>query len=755
MRKALTSLISTVGVAGLLSAGALTVAAPSASAETCPNQAFRSGYSAGLPDCRAYELVSPPGLQPYFTSFGEIENAEHAAAIVGAELDTTASGSSDNPGIAYFSTVSPPGSLTDGPDYLSTRGAGGWTTKNLMPPQSTDVTVACLPYMIAWSSNLERGVLADGYNAFHPTGSTCGADEPELVTGEPRDGAQNLFVRDSSTDTYQLVDQGGLSGQPGNAVYQGGSSDLGLIVFAEEAELTSEIKYYVWDGGATDRLLTVLPNGQPTGGEVVNAVTLSGKTLNPTSPTFSHAVAPDGSRVEFTAGRDLYSRLNPGAPQSLFNEAGECDEPSKACTVELDSSQSAEPGGDGVFSGGSGQDGGVVYFTDVNRLTGDATATTEAPDLYAYDFSKPAGERLTDLTVDTNAGEHADVLGYVGTNETGPAGNYVYFVATGVLASNQNSSGALATPEAPNLYVEHGGSTNFIATLSSTHDSCDWENRCMTARVSSNGRYLGFDSLEQLTGFANLDAQTSQPDQEIFLYDGEAKGLSCASCGERGVAPIAPASIRLPEAVSTEAPIPLYLQRNVSDSGQVFFDTPNPLVAAARNGQASVFFQSNVYEYRAGELNLLSTGTAGSSSFFYEASSDGNDVYLITVQGLVPGASPTELSLYDARVDGGFPAPPKAAEPCVGEACSGPQSIAPRPPVVSSGSISGQGNLEPSVSKPPAARSLTSAQKLAKALKSCRAKRNKHKRDVCEAQAHKRYGPQLKKKSVKTNRRGK
>jgi hypothetical protein len=607
--------------------------------------------------------------------------------------------------------------------------------------------------MIAWSSNLERGVLSDGYNAFHPTGTTCGTDEPELVPGEPRDGAQNLFVRDSSNDTYQLVDQKGLSGQPGNAIYQGGSSDLGLIVFSEEAKLSAEVKYYAWSGG-TDQLLTVLPNGQPTEGEVVNPVTLEDKTSNPVSPTFSHAVAPDGSRAEFTAGGKLYSRLNPGASQSALNEAGECDEPSRACTIELDISQTAEPSGGGVFAAGSGQDGGVVYFTDVNRLTSDATATIEAPDLYAYNFSKPLGERLTDLTVDHNTGERADVLGYVGTNETGPAGNYVYFVATGVLASNENSSGGLAKPEAPNLYEQHAGSTTFIATLSATTDSCDWENRCMTARVSSNGRYLGFDSLEELTGFANLDAQSGEPDQEIFLYNGEAEGLSCASCGEAGVAPIAPASIRLPEGITTQAPIPLYLQRNVSDNGQVFFDTPNPLLPKVRNSQSSVFFDSNVYEYQEGQLHLLSSGTAESSSFFYEASPDGNDVYLITVQGLVPGASSTEISLYDAKVDGGFPASPNAAESCLGEACNGPQSIAPRPPTVSSASTSGQGNLEPTVSKTVAVKSLTSAQKLAKALKSCRAKRNKHKRSVCEAQAHRKYGPQLK-KSAKTNRRGK
>jgi hypothetical protein len=754
MRKALASFMSAVGVAGLLSAVVLTVAVPSASAEACPNQTFRTGFSAALPACRAYELVSPPGIQPHFETFGTIQNIQFAAAVPGTELGTTASSSSSDSGIAFFSTFAPPGSATDGPYYLSSRGAGGWSTQNLMPPQSTEVTPGCLPYMIDWSSNLERGILADGFNSL---AATCGADEPELVPGEPR-GTQNLFVRDSSAGTYQLIDQTPLSGEPANAVYQGGSNDLGVVAFSEPAKLNPEAPagtdYYVWAGGTVDRLLTILPNGEPTMGEIVNATVKS--STNPVSPTFSHAIAPDGSRIEFTAGGSLYSRLNPGAAQSAFSETGECNEASKSCTVQIDSSETAQPGGGGVFAGGGGENGSVVYFTDANPLTADSTATTGEPDLYQYDFRKPTGERLTDLTVDQNAGEHADVLGFVGTNQTGTPGTYAYFVATGVLATNQNSSGALATPGMPNLYMAHDGITSFIATLSLTTDNCDWENRCMSARVSADGRYLGFDSLEQLTGFDNLDALTGEPDQEIFLFDGETKSLSCASCGSTGDAPIAPASIRLPEARSVpNSPIPLSLQRNVSDNGQVFFDTPNPLVSSARNGQTNIYLQSNVYEYQDGQVHLISTGTAESPSYFYDASTDGGDVYLITAQGLTPDASSSELSIYDAKVGGGFPAPAASAEPCSGEGCSGVQSIAPRLPVISSTAISGSGNLEPVISKPAAVRSSTGAQKLTKALRSCRAKRGKRKRGVCEAQARKRYGPRLKKSAKTINRRGK
>jgi hypothetical protein len=402
-----------------------------------------------------------------------------------------------------------------------------------------------------------------------------------------------------------------------------------------------------------------------------------------------------------------------------------------------------------VFQGSAGNGGELVLFSDENRLTADSTAAAGEPDLYEYDFSKPAGERLTDLTVDSNSGEHANVLGYVGNNETGSPGDYMYFVATGVLASNERA-GAGATAGAPNLYLSHGGATTFIATLSAAEDNCDWNIACLTARVSPNGRYIGFDSLEQLTGFNNVDARTSERDQEIFLYDAESDRLSCASCGTTGAAPTSPASIRQPETTPVKVPVPLHIQRNVSNSGQVFFDTKNHILEAARNGV------SNVYEYEGGQLHLLSSGTAEAPSYFYEASVDGGDVYLITAQALTPGSNSVELAIFDAKVGGGFPAPSEAtSESCSGESCSGPQSIASRLPAISSTSTSGSGNLEPEVSKPPAVRSLTSAQKLAKALKSCRAKRNKHKRNLCEAQARKKYGSQQRKKSAKTNRRGK
>ena len=133
-----------------------------------------------------------------------------------------------------------------------------------------------------------------------------------------------------------------------------------------------------------------------------------------------------------------------------------------------------------VFQSAS-SDGSKVFFTDDARLTANSTAdeTEREADLYVFEVTSGVGEplagRLTDLTVDANAGEHAAVQGeIVGASEDG---SYVYFVANGVLGDASEhgvSQGTAANKTAGrtcNLYVEHfdgGGweAPEFIATLS-------------------------------------------------------------------------------------------------------------------------------------------------------------------------------------------------------------------------------------------------------------------------------------------------
>jgi hypothetical protein len=125
------------------------------------------------------------------------------------------------------------------------------------------------------------------------------------------------------------------------------------------------------------------------------------------------------------------------------------------------------------------------------------------------------------------------------------------------------------------------------------------------------------------------------------------------------------------------------------------------------------------------------------------ATPSGSDVFFTTADPLVPGDTDTQVDIYDARVDGGFPAP-TTPRSCEGEGCQGPPATPPVFGAPGSAIFSGNGNLAPLVAAnpPPAKRTAAQirAEKLSKALKACRTKHNKEKRAFCEKQAKKRYG---------------
>jgi hypothetical protein len=680
-----------------------------ASGDPCPNAQFRTGYSAHLSDCRAYELVTPPGSAepiaplylagfPYSLPEG---NAQVQAAIGGD-------------GIAYMSPFEG-NSHSPGFDYLATRGSGGWSTQNVIPTQSVESQLCLNTKVIAgWSSDLSKGILTDGYtddySGIPPSEPLCpGRDEPELVPGEPHVG--NLFVRDSETASYQLVDVIPPGVTPHEAIFDGGSADMRHVVFSEAAQLTtnapSGYQLYQWSAGKV-YLVTILPGGTAVQGQLAEAIPNADNPKVPPTETgdFSHDVSYDGSRIFFQAGGNLYLREN-GAQEPI----GECGEPARACTVQVDVAQ----GGSGLSGGGTfkwaSTDGSKVFFIDESKLTADSTAETGKPDLYEYDLEATAGHHLTDLTV--NAGEPANVQGVSGASDDG---SYVYFVAEGVLTgTEENSRHATAQSGHPNLYLRHAGATRFIATLNGeSSDVCDWTAVCLTARISSNGEFIAFDSINSLTGYNNAPAEPldcsytlgvpyreGAPCIEIFRYSAAGGELSCASCSPSGAPATSSVTIRTPEVTPFFPAANRYLARNVSDSGRVFFDTavsagigtPNALLPAAANGKG------NVYEYDDAGLHLISSGTSSEASYFFDATSDGSNAFFITEQPLLPQDTNASYALYDARVGGGFPYTPPAA-PCSGEACKGAATSVPVFSAPSSVTFSGVGNLPP----PPTAK---------------------------------------------------
>lgn len=316
----------------------------------------------------------------------------------------------------------------------------------------------------------------------------------------------------------------------------------------------------------------------------------------------------------------------------------------------------------------------------------------------------------------------------------------------------------------------------------------------MTSRVSSSGRYLVFMSARSLTGYDNRDAVSGEADEEVYLYDEASGRLRCLSCDPTGARPhgvceeseapeqaplVDPNVLWLHHSIAGNIPgwtrggdqgadLELdYPSRVLSDEGRVFFDSTDALVPQDTNGR------EDVYEYEPegigsctrseGCVALISSGTSSDESAFLDASGkgpggeEGEDVFFVTASRLVPQDVDSEFDVYDAHVCSSV-APcsnaPVPAPLCTsGDSCKAAPS--PQPSIFgdpASATFSGAGNVAASVSTPAVTpKSLTRAQKLAKALKACKRKPKK-KRAVCEKQARKQYGAS---KATKTNRRGK
>jgi hypothetical protein len=728
------------GVWTLVCLATLLIAPGAGAAEGCPNEARRleQGEAAlALPDCRAYEMVSPPRVTPYTDGTTGFE-----ASLGGDRM-------------SYFDDTPQAPESQFGIFYLSTRGADGWSSRDMIPPQSVANEKWCFPSLV-YSPDLSKSVLQDGWRwgEGYPTypdekyENECGHDAPLLVSGEPL-GAQNLFLHDNETPAqagfYQLLNLTPSNLAARSAYFQAGSSDFTHILFTSAARLTGEapaVPAVIQNGGrrvgedlyetagGVVRLVSILPGGEAVWGLPANG-TESQSGLS--SAVFTHGLSVDGERAFFYAGGEfgpnvgepyhggsLYLRENAGQARTE-----ECSTPVRACTVQIDVAQGGPESGGGVFQWAT-PDGSKAFFTDDRKLTADSTAQAGKPDLYEYDLLRPLGARLADLTV--HASEPADVLGVSGISEDG---SRVYFVAMGLLSGEQtNSHGDEAQLGKANLYLRHAGATTFVAALEpppteevetipeTKGDPCDWDSatnpvsmeiqrNCMSARVSPDGSFLAFNSQASLTGYDNTVVEPAEPgerDNEIFLYEAAGNQLSCASCDPANTPPTAEVndgdpSIPTPmTGQNAKSETPGYLTRSLSDDGAVFFDTRNRLLPADVNGP-----KFDVYEYAGGSLRLISTGASPDNARFRDASASGDDVFFNTTQALVGRDSDNGVSLYDAHVGGGFAEPPAAPSPC--ESLEGEGAcrvlLSPPQPSTSSGSAGFVGPSNPSPPPPP------------------------------------------------------
>lgn len=685
--------VAALALAGL-GAGAT---AALARAEGCPNEQLRGqeGYAAQLPDCRAYEQVSP--VEKSFTdALGEAD-----------VVQSSPSGA----GVTFFSHAPFPGVLSaTGPSlYLSTRAGGEWSTQGLVPPtvprsQPGHGSASVL----SLTEDLSEAIVNT---------------EPGLEAGMAP--GRYSYLRDSAGGALRLLG-------PGAVRLADATAGDSRIVFESGKQLLPNaapnvVNLYEWDGskppGGELSLAGILPTtGEaPSGGSVAGpgGPALGGAAGGATGGFYTqNTISADGSRVFFSdagTGR-IYMR-----------------EPAAARTVPV--SAGTEP----AYWRAATADGSEALYT-------------EGEELYRFDAASQTREALTSGA--------ARVLGTLGISTEN--GSYAYFVATGVLAGNENANRETAEAGKANLYEWHSGATVFIARLSAEdrYDEYDWRDFYSrsfgavpaagekSARVTPDGTTVLFASQARLTGYDNAGQG------ELYRYDASSVRLACVSCDPSGAPATRPAFLAGSQLIAGAPERNAFLTRNLSaDGSRVFFQTEEALVPRDTNGQTDVYeweregaggaggcrrSSASFSESSGGCLYLISTGQSGDRFYFGDASAGGDDVFFFTRQSLVGQDRDENDDLYDARVGGGIAAQnPLPATSCTGEGCLAPVVSEPVFGAPPSTMLAQVGNLAPQpVAKP---KPLTRAQKLARALKACR-KAPRKKRGGCEARARKRYG---------------
>ena len=444
------------------------------------------------------------------------------------------------------------------------------------------------------------------------------------------------------------------------------------------------------------------------------------------SPGEGHPISQDGSKIFFESewqqneecGQSIFARVDGSSTVQL-------NTPSNAeCTTSACVHSRGEPAGET----GSSANGSEFFFTSGQQLTNNATQGEPGPEdehrgseaeckqvkltngcnLYEYDFERPAGHNLIDITAEKDSsGLGPQVHDVV---QVSPDGSHIYFTAGGVLTGEPNGLGETPVAGAENLYGYDTvtGTTKFIATVCSTFAenhgkippdpqcpgvsgeasadesifSIEFSRLAQHSDVTPDGRFLVFAS------YARLTPDDTNKARDVYRYDFQTGSLIRLSTGHDGEdgngngggqdANVAPPGGLLKGPESSV----------ISDNGEtVAFTTARALQGTDSSGN------QEIYGWHQGEVSLISGGEDPIESRSPFVTPSGRDIFFSTTQGLLPQDKDHITDAYDARVDGGFP-PPQAAPPiCEGaEACHGAPGSEPSVPTLGTETFVGHSN---------------------------------------------------------------
>jgi hypothetical protein len=598
----------------------------------CANEEIRAEQgSQFLPECRAYEQVSPTE-----------KSYDVGSNINAATIDLKVA--PDGERVTFSGRTPLPGSLDGGFLGLgANRGADGWTIDGLIGapgPAQMGLGFPSADGVLVGTTPDQRTSVYYDY-ATPPFGA--------LYILRADGTRQRIATSVAPLSTETCVPLSG--GCPNQVWFEGISDDGRHVVFSSSHPLVAGLTangndvLYEWtdDGsnGGAGSIAVVNRTNQPSlslldpgpaelGSEGFGLDDRFGYTSG-----LRHAISSDGSRIFFQ---------NPAPPSNNLGSAHLYLREHGAHTTEVSAPEAGGSAASEVKYLDASQDGSIVYFWANAALTVDGD-----PHGGIYKYTVTTG-RLA--FVAPTSSEAPMVQGYASEDgaqllfedEPNPGHRVTKLFSRGVVRDVLD--GAIG-----NFTVDH---------------MADYA--CATVNVTPSGRYFTFTSLNH-----------------VYRYDTLVGALTVVGANERGV----PDSSAVPATFGVNTcdavldnPRSVASRTISADGSTIAFETAASLVPNDNNQR------DDVYVWREGRVRLISTGSGESWLAGMDAS--GKNIYFVTAQALVPQDGDALRDIYDARIDGGFAAPVRSR--CEGEGCQGAASDPPSAAVTGSASLYGPGN---------------------------------------------------------------
>lgn len=654
----------------------------------CPNAHVRQlTGSSYLPDCRAYELVTPGYAGAVQILPGE------ALVHFGEGFGTFAQGPQNfgfasSPGrFAYMGSLG----AVNGTEavngfidmYLANRTPTGWVTTfpNLKGSETAkEWGFACSESMSLCVSHIGEEMVQND-----ETGET------EFI---PPQNSPFLFKADG-TRIMRLPTN--VNTVPGGTTFEGDqmlSGDFSHFVLSTTTPFvpggpTTE-PGAVYDNNIKSKTIQIV--SQTPGGEIPQLV-------HDGRPTGIAAVSSDGSHILMAATTSehcsvfVYGKYGFRCPYILASPAILYERVNDAVTREVTKGELA-------YFVGMSKDGSKVDFTTTAQLVPEDQDTSS--DMYQYNadtnqwtlISQEGSLGSTDNCTATwteKCGVQAitpeRILGSEGYETTARtpgvddqiayANGDVYFYSPEDL-----QPGEVGGDGQRNLYLYHNGHVQLVTTFEPGTE-------VERSTISGDGKHAAFLTKSSLTSY------DSERHDEVYAYNAETRTMRCASCNPSGAKPMNGSHV---VTVSESGPF-------MADDGRTFFATKEALVPQDTDGIR------DVYEYTQGHAQLITSGTGDRDStggletvsFFFgntqtgleSVSRDGTDVFYSTFESLVPeDKNGSFVKVYDARTNGGFDFTPELGSCSAADECH-EQGSEPPPPaaIATAGSLGAGGNL--------------------------------------------------------------